>query len=182
MRRALLVAFASYALPAGAKAQDRARLPSEMLEGLRANAIDVEMRRDRGRQIMDLTVRVQDFVEILPRLQARGMMNPDLSATAARTRAFSLAAVYAQQWAGTLLEPLYRDNRGIDALTVRVHEAFPDDFGHMRREMVLSFEFDRRLYERINWENFELHRLPRVAQNHRFTPFFNRKFAEERGG
>lgn len=180
-RRALLLGLASCVLARrGATQAAPVRLRPDIVEAFGGNAVDVTARQARGGHSLDLAVRVRDLLNVRPRLQAQGLMNPDVTATYAAKNAFSVAWAFGMSCAAGLLEPIYEDNPALDALAVRVAAVFPDDFGHLQNEALATFGFSRALFRKINWEEFEPRGLPKVALSYRSTPFFTRKFAEER--
>lgn len=65
----------------------------------------------------------------------------------------------------TNIKLLYKNHSGIHNIIIRISSPFKDDYGNITWKTVGSFGFSRRLYNRIDWSNFNEGELLKVAEN-----------------
>ena len=63
------------------------------------------------------------------------------------------------------IKKLYETNDQIITLSIDVISPFQDKYGNMIWELVVSFEFPRYIFNRINWRNFSGNDLLKVAED-----------------
>ncbi|MBA7496916.1 hypothetical protein ES702_07525 [subsurface metagenome] len=63
------------------------------------------------------------------------------------------------------IKKLYKTNDQIMTLSIDVISPFQDKYGNMTWELVVSFEFPRYVFNRINWDRFLDNNLLKVAEN-----------------
>lgn len=63
------------------------------------------------------------------------------------------------------IKKLYKTDAQIMTLSVDVISPFQDKYGNMTWELVVSFEFPRYIFNRINWSRFLDNNLLKVAEN-----------------
>ena len=123
---------------------------------------------------VNVTCDRQKVIEAMPMLQRIGLMNPDLTQTQLNAMPNTVATGFLLQDVGAMINPMYRGTSAQEtawdaALTV------PDDYGHLQRKTVFSFHFTRALNNRIDWNNFEIANLAKVAPHFWFSPWGQRQ-------
>lgn len=61
------------------------------------------------------------------------------------------------------MEKIYKSNNKVDYINFIINEPFKDDYGNVTWKSVLSFDVDRNLYNKINWDNFDKRYLLKVV-------------------
>ena len=63
------------------------------------------------------------------------------------------------------IKKLYNKHEEIKNIVIRIESPFVDKYGNIAWERVVSFEFSRNLFNRINWRNFSDQDLLKVVEN-----------------
>ena len=65
----------------------------------------------------------------------------------------------------TKIKRLYEIGGEFNSITFLIHGPFQDAYGKNQWKPILSFEFSKQIYNKINWDNFVSQDLLKVAQN-----------------
>lgn len=112
-------------------------------------------------------------------LQAGGMVNPDLTDGQLDHLPTVLASIFANKTSSLVTETVYKTHKEADKCFFEAVLEAPDSYGNDQEEKIFSYQFDRALYERINWRKFEPSDLYKVAPKWEFgLPVMRRVIAE----
>ncbi len=129
---------------------------------------------------LDIRIDENKLLAAIPALQQAGLLNPDINQTAINLMPISLSSVVAQEISLAALMFMYHDSQ-VDQIHVNSYLQMPDDYGHMEDHLMHSFSFDRKLYSRINWQNFQMDKLAKVAPGFKYSRWVLSKVADETG-
>jgi hypothetical protein len=71
-----------------------------------------------------------------------------------------------------LLKQDYDKNPKIDRCRFDSHASVPDDFGNVVDHVLFSYDFDRALFKKINWDKRETRNLIKVAPHFKMSDWF----------
>ncbi|MHB8391720.1 MAG: hypothetical protein ACYDBH_19435 [Acidobacteriaceae bacterium] len=134
----------------------------------------------RGVTTLDIRINETKFLAAIPVLQQIGVLNPDLNQTAINLMPVALSSIAAETISGLAVMTMYQDPR-LDRLQVNSYLQVPDNYGHMKSHLMHSFSFNRKLYSRIDWKNFQTTNLPRVAPGFKYGQWVLNKADAEMG-
>jgi hypothetical protein len=132
----------------------------------------------RGVTNLDIRINENKLLAAIPALQQAGLLNPDLNQTAINLMPISLSSVLAQEISLAALMSMYQDPQ-VNQIHVTSYLEMPDDYGNMESHLMHSFSFDRKLYRRINWQNFQPDKLAKVAPGFKYSRWALSKVAKE---
>lgn len=132
--------------------------------------------------VTNLNIRIDEnkLLAAIPTLQQAGLMNPDINQTAINLMPISLSSVLAQEISLATLMFMY-PNSQVDQIHVNSYLRMPDDYGHMEDHLMHSFSFNRKLYNRIDWQNFLPDKLAKIAPGFKYSRWALSKVADEAG-
>lgn len=149
----------------------------ELLLGMENMGIRVS--RVEGKRVTTLTLHCDEhkvITEMIPGMQAAGLMDPDLTKMEISNQpivhATGAAIIVASTVVRTAYEDAYQDSKTLDRLKVQANLEAPDDFGHLHEHPIFSFTFSRALYRKIDWKHFQIIKLPEIAPGFQFSPWF----------
>lgn len=132
----------------------------------------------RGVKNLDIRIDENKLLAAIPRLQQAGLLNPDINQTAINLMPISLSSVLAQEISLAALMSMYQDPH-VNQIRVNSYLQVPDDYGNMESHLMHSFSFNRKLYGRINWQNFQSDKLAKVAPGFKYSQWALSKVAGE---
>ncbi|HWG06028.1 MAG TPA: hypothetical protein VG271_13525 [Beijerinckiaceae bacterium] len=121
----------------------------------------------------------KDGAARLPSLQAMQVFNPDLNQTFFATHPYSTSMFILTFAAVSTVMAEYRSDKALDKLRFSIDLADTDIYGQENVTPAITFDFDRALFQRINWDNFETQNLGKVAKNFRIAPWMMQKVGAE---
>lgn len=140
--------------------------------GLHTMGITVSRQENNGLTTLTIDCNEATAVESIPALQAKGVMNPNVTRTQVNLAPVSFSTMVALLGVVAYIQPLYHDSKNTNQLTAKVNLLTPDDYGHLQIHPLFSFSFSRDLFNRIDWDNFEDVRFPRVAAHFKYSQWF----------
>ena len=129
---------------------------------------------------LDILANRRAIIQSVPLLQAAGALNPELTTVFVNTHPFTLPYVVALLAASDVIKRTFEKHSALNFVSIRVMMVYDDEFGQERRELAASFDFTRALYQKVNWERFDVQNLSKVAMNYQSTPFMQQKMNQER--
>ena len=66
---------------------------------------------------------------------------------------------------GSRLKRLYDTVKEVDQVKAKVNLSYSDQYGNITWKPGVSFEFSRAIYQKINWNEFNVYNLLKVAEN-----------------
>jgi hypothetical protein len=110
------------------------------------------------------------LIAALRRKEESGLLNPIFTAGYINTHKNSLAIVTGLVHSAMEVDDAY-GNTNIDQSHVVVVMVLADDYGHRQKIPLFSFDFNRALYNKIDWEHLDPANMPKVALNFRYSPW-----------
>jgi hypothetical protein len=128
---------------------------------------------------LDILADRRVIAQSVPLLQAAGALNPDLTTFFVNTHPFTLPYFVARVATPYILKKTFENRSFLHLVSVKVIIVYYDEFGQERRELAASFDFTSALYQKVNWERFDVQNLSKVAMNYQITPFMQQKMNQE---
>lgn len=132
----------------------------------------------RGVTNIDIRFNENTLIGAIPALQRAGLFNPDISQTAINLAPISMSSVLVQEIGVTTLMFVYQ-NTAADKITMNSYLQVANDYGHLEDHLATSFSFDRKLYQKIDWNNFQLTSFPKVAHGFKYSRWIVSKVSAE---
>jgi len=126
-----------------------------------------------------LTLDQTRFNEIMPRLLEKGMLGNGESLQTANQHFTGMETVWSLSIMAALVQQTYRLNPKVDRCAFEGRFLVPDDYGHSRDQPAYTFDFDRALYKRIDWDRMEARNLMKVAKRFRFSDWVGQEMHKE---
>lgn len=122
----------------------------------------VEKETKNGQCVVSITVDRNKVNRDFKTLQALNFLNPDISQTFINTHENPAAMAMATQFSVMAIITQYRTTN-IDKCAFVALFLITDEYGHEKKQSLFGFGFDRKLFNKINWDNFDNSNLPKVA-------------------
>jgi len=126
-----------------------------------------------------LTLDQTRFIEIMPRLIETGMLGNGESLQFANQHFAGMETGWSVSMMSALVQQTYRLNPKIDRCTFEGRILVPDDYGHTQDKLAYTFDFDRTLYKRIDWDRMEARNLMKVAKRFHFSDWVKQEMSKE---
>lgn len=115
-------------------------------------------------QNLDITVEQNKALNAIPVLQKTGAVNPSLTPMDVSLLPISLSAsVVGMQFTTWIINSLYKTNNALDNLHVQVYLSSATD---NVKQLCYSFDMNRGIYNRINWNNVNAVNLVTESANY----------------
>lgn len=137
----------------------------------------VEAKTESGRRVISITVDRNKVNRDFEKFQALKLLNRDITQTFIATHQNPAALAIATQLAVMAVITEYRTEK-TDKSAFVTYFLIPDDFGQVKKIPVFAFGFDRALFNRINWDNFDNSNLSKVAQGYKLSAWANAHFMD----
>ncbi len=98
-------------------------------------------------------------------LQKAGYLDRNLTQTEASFYPSLLPASLSMRYTIDILKNIYVKNANADVIHINAYLLSFDLYGNNEKAICYSFDFNRELYKKINWKNFQISNLKRVAPN-----------------
>lgn len=134
-----------------------------------------ETKSEPGQRVISIVIDRNTVNGELSTLQRLGLINPDMNQTYFRAHENLLSFVVSLQASTMAVIAEYRAEK-TDRSLVNVFFLVPDDYGQKQKQQAYSFTFDRALFNRINWDNFDNSNLPKVAHEFQYSPWARANF------
>lgn len=112
-------------------------------------------------------------------LRKLGILNKSLPDNEARRKPYSLVSVFAVSLLPLTTKEVYDKFDKVDKCKFSVILTYNDDYGNPQKERAITYDFNRMLFKRINWERFESAKVTSVFPNFKISDFVLRKVSEE---
>lgn len=109
----------------------------------------------------------KELLKTIPKLQKTGFIDANLTPTEIGFYQSLLAATVSLGYATSIVKNIYLIDKDIDLIKVDAYLISPDLYGNTGKTFCYSFDFDRNLYQRINWKKFQADNIKLIAPNFR---------------
>lgn len=151
---------------------------AQFAESMSYTGAQFSSRNTQGITNVDIHIDEQKLLNAVPALVQAGLLNPQINQTIINLMPVTLSYVVAQSVSLATVIFMYQNSR-IDKLHITSYLQVPDDYGHLENHLIHSFSFNRKLYERIDWRNFQIDKLPKVAPGFKYSRWFMQKVTDE---
>jgi hypothetical protein len=175
MLRKLILCSLAFLAVAIATTAGLAQLPDLSVVEKNFRSIGITVTRSQANSTTELVVRGNQakLLESIPLLQTMGLLNPDITQTDLNQAPVTFSGLVLMEVVVGYLQALYRGVPSVDKFHCRALLDLPDDYGHLETHEAFSFRFDRRLYRKIDWNNFIVARFPKVAPGFALSRWFS---------
>ena len=130
-----------------------------------------------SKQTLSIYIDQSKILKIIPRLQKAKLVESNLSYTEASFYETQLSAMISLLYITKIIQDLYSSNPKNDQIHVVSYLLSPDIYGNNSKTFCYSFKFNRQLYQKINWKNFQPNNLVNIALD--FNVSYECKVIEE---
>ncbi|KTC93236.1 hypothetical protein [Legionella cincinnatiensis] len=127
----------------------------------------------------DLSVYIDQnkILKNISKLQKKGIVDRNLTNTEISFYETQLAAMSSIPYVTQLIKNLYHSNNKKDQIHIISYVLTTDLYGNKIKSFCYSFNFNRQLYQKINWKNFQANNIVKIAPD--FAVSEQCKFLEE---
>lgn len=111
-----------------------------------------------------------------------GMLNPDITQTRINSEPNMLSMAFALQMLPVATKEVYENNKEVDRCEFLQSLSSIDDYGNDKKITVLTYQFTRALYKRINWDNVQAQSMMKIAPKFHMSPEFGIILMKEKQG
>ena len=131
---------------------------------------------------VEMGLNQKTFIENLPQLQQMGMLNPDITQTRINSEPNMLSMAFALQMLPVATKEVYESNKEVDRCEFSQSLSSIDDYGNDKKITVLTYQFTRALYKKINWDNIQAQSMMKIAPKFHMSPEFGIILMKEKQG
>lgn len=114
---------------------------------------------------LSILIDQQKMLRTIPKLQKAKVINPNLSKTEIDFYQSLFPATVSILYVSALVKNTYLTHSDIDQIHVDAYLLTVDLYGNNEKSLCYSFDFDRSLYQKINWKKFQADNLKHIALN-----------------
>ena len=166
---AVLVAFPAAAVDFLGDAKD----------GFATVGVSADLRKGSGRDKVVITLDQTKVIAAVPMMKEGGLLNPEITQTYVNTHQVMVCGVVAITSSQAAMIQLYKTQKDVDNIDVSIVINYPDDYGNDKQEKLISFSFDRALFQKINWEKLQPAKFMKIAPAFKFSQWYGARMQEE---
>lgn len=140
--------------------------------------VSVEEQQTKNLRAYEFAINKRELMIAMPDLQSAGLINRDLDETFINRHQVTLIMIAAQDIAVAALTSIYK-SKDADLVNMSFFLMSPDEFGHPQKKDLFRFSFTRALFEKIDWDNFEMQNFPKIAPKFKISPWLATALARE---
>jgi hypothetical protein len=129
---------------------------------------------------VELRLNQKTFIENLDEPKQIGLMNREISQTMINSKPNFLSMAFAVEMLPVATKEIYDENKNVDRCEFSQSLSSTDDYGNEKKILMLTYEFTRALYRKINWDNFQAQGMMKVAPKFHLNPEFGGDLVKER--
>ena len=117
-----------------------------------------------------ITLNRNEVIASLHEKEQAGLLNPIFTSGYIDAHKNSLAIVTGLVHSAMELDDAYKGT-SIDQSHVQVVMILPNDYGPSQKIALFDFDFNRALYDKIDWDHFDPTTIPKVVPKFRYSPW-----------
>ena len=121
-------------------------------------------------QNLAVFVKTQTLLNSISALQKAVYINLQMNNTQADAYEPILAANLSINYVTSIVKAIYLRHDNLDLAHVNVYLFLPDRYGNNQKTFCYAFDFNRALYQKINWANFDANNIKFIAPNFKTSP------------
>jgi hypothetical protein len=129
------------------------------------NAATIGITHKLSGQDLSFIIDQKKLLKFVPKLQKAGFIDPVLTTTEVSFYQPLLAASVSIPYITQIIKNIYSTNPNIDQIHVYAYLFARDLYGNNEKSYCYSFDFDRTLYQKINWKAFRPVNIKQIAPN-----------------
>lgn len=146
-----------------------------MLSDMAGGSVDAKIQN--GQKVVSITIDRDKVDRDFKKFQALQLLNSDITETFINTHQNPAPLSIATQLAVMAVIVEYRTQKTDHCAFVAVF-LVPDDYGQLQKIPVFAFGFDRALFNKINWDNFDNSKLSKVAYQYKTSSWAQAHFLD----
>ena len=107
----------------------------------------------------------------IPALQSLGAINPGVTQEVINTHPITYSGVTAMFFTSMILPSIYQHS-AVDTIHVTLYLTGQDEFGNADKHSIMTFDFNRSLFSKINWDKFQPQNLIKLAPNFKLDTWY----------
>ncbi len=127
--------------------------------------------------ITEINVNEGDILGAIPNMQEAGILSPDITQADMNVAPVTYASTAILYLTPLVITQVY-SNPNIKGMEFKTFLNLTDDYGNPIKKQITSFNFNRELYNKINWDSFDAPKLVTLAHM-KFTDWYAAKISEE---
>ena len=129
---------------------------------------------------VELTLNQKTFIENIDDLKQMHLMNREISQTMINSKPNFLSMAFAFEMLPVATKEIYDENKNVDRCQFSQSLSSTDDYGNDKKILMLTYEFTRALFKKINWDNFQAQSMMKVAPKFHINSEFGAIVVRER--
>lgn len=127
---------------------------------------------------LEINVDQKTALDNVSSLQLVDAIDPNITQDEVNTHPITYSGTIALYYTAQILINVYKIPTNND-LHINIYLLTPNDFGNKDKHLIISFDFNRELFQKINWPNFPAQNLEKVTNNFKFDQWYNDKIKAE---
>jgi hypothetical protein len=129
---------------------------------------------------VELTLNQKTFIENIDDLKQMHLMNREIAQTMINSKPDFLSMAFVFQMLPVATKEIYDENKNVDRCQFSQSLSSTDDYGNDKKILMLTYEFTRALFKKINWDNFRAQSMMKVAPKFHINSEFGAIVVRER--
>lgn len=130
---------------------------------------------------LEISIAQTEAIAAIPEMQKNGILNSDITQTTINTAPFTILNYIGLFFTNFIIEGIYDKNPNIDKINVKIFLLTTNDYGNEEKHLLYSFKFNRDLYQKINWSNFNGDKLTKIAPEFKISLWNGEQLEKELG-
>jgi hypothetical protein len=131
----------------------------------------VAFSRDEGAPTYEIVINMPDFIKAIPSMQRKNILSPNLTPGYIDRHPITLVKAGALSISAGSLFIIYKYGGETRTINFATFLMDLDDYGHLQKREMFSFSLTKELFDKIEWKDFRVSTLPKLAPNYRESPW-----------
>lgn len=127
---------------------------------------------------IDIYMNENKLLQKIPEMQALGALNPEITQTQINLAPTMLTAISGLYFTTAIIPYIYKTTK-VDQMHFKLYLITQNDYGNDETHLYVSFNFNRTLYAKINWDNFQISNLVKIAPHFKYSEWYFHKIKGE---
>jgi len=120
---------------------------------------------------------LSSILESIPKLKKLNIINPDFPQALINLHEIATGGIATTMFLPVIIKAAF-DDTPLNKIHFKVMINVPDDYGNDKEHLAFQFDFNRKMYDEINWDNFKWHNIFKIALNIHVSPWYQGKINE----
>lgn len=159
------------------QSQTPVQTPAQDQKSFVKNLGDLGVTFNRSGANLDVVVDQAKVIATIPKFQQLGFLNPKITQTTIDTKPTEIAFFISTLFTSMLIHDYYTNDKTLDKLHIKGY-IIPTK-GKTNKQMCYSLDFNRSIFNKINWDVFKESDLIKMAPNFSFTKWCHDLLSKE---